>query len=232
MNIKTIIVDDSEQDLTTLKLKFSSVKEPLYEVTSFNNPQDENIFKIPADLYVFDIDMPKVTGFELAKKINELSNTASVIFCSQHDDLVFESFRLNFNYFIRKSHLDQDFKYAIEKLNHQFINQYKYYLYISTEVKRKIPLQQIISIEVSHNCCSFYLENSEVLTQRKSISAIEKELNFSYFVRIHSSYLINIQYIDSLKSNKAILKNGHILPISRSKLKLVNDAYNSFRIER
>lgn len=103
MIIRTILVDDNEQDLNILKLKFNSIKEPIYEVTCFNNPQDENIFKIPADLYVFDIDMPKVTGFELAKKINELSNTASVIFCSQHDDLVFESFRLNFNYFIRKA---------------------------------------------------------------------------------------------------------------------------------
>lgn len=232
MIIRTILVDDNEQDLNILKLKFTSIKEPIYEVTVFNNPQDENIFKIPADLFVFDIDMPKVTGFDLAKKINELSNTTSVIFCSQHDDLVFESFRLNFNYFIRKSHLDQDFNYAIEKLNHQFINKVKYYLYSSNEVKCKIPLQQIISIEVNHNYCSFYLENNEVLTQRKSISAIEKELNSNYFVRIHSSYLINIQYIDSLKSNKAFLTNGHALPVSRSKLKLVNDAYNTFRIER
>lgn len=232
MIIKTILVDDNENDLILIKSKFLAIKEPIYEVTCFNDPMDETIFSTPADLYVFDIDMPKVTGFELAKKINELSKQSNIIFCSQHDDLVFESFRLNFNYFIRKNNLDYDFKYAVEKLNQIFINNHKYYPYTSHEIQRLIPCNQIISIEVDHNLCSFYLENNEILHQRKPINAIERELNSNYFIRIHASYIINLQYLDSIKLNKAILKNGHSLPISRSKMQHVSDAYKIFRIER
>lgn len=232
MIIKTILVDDNIQDLARLKAKFNNVKEPTYEVTCFNNPRDNKIFSTNTDLYVFDIDMPELSGFELAEKINQVSDQANVIFCSQHDDLVFQSFKLNFQYFIRKSHFDEDFNFAIRKINTLFLNTQKCYFYQSQEIQRSIPYQEIIAIEVNHNSSTIYLSNGDILEQRKTINSIEKELISNYFVRIHVSYIINLSYINQIKSNRVFLNNGLVFPISRSKINSTIESYRLFRIER
>lgn len=63
------------------------------------------------------IDMPKINGFDLVRRINSIplkTNQYSVIYISNYENLVFESFKYSPFRFVRKNMLESDFSEAIE----------------------------------------------------------------------------------------------------------------------
>jgi len=124
MKIRCAIVDDNIDDLnkiTELINNLSYESNTSFEVESFSDPRKLQLIK-PYDLFVLDIDMPEINGFALANKIYVKNQDSVIIFCSAHDDLVFDSFKLNAFYFVRKSFLKEDMILALKKFISRCLN--------------------------------------------------------------------------------------------------------------
>ena len=63
---------------------------------------------------------------------------------------------------------------------------------------------------------------------RYSLEKIEKDLNLDKFVRCHKSFLINLTYVENIKSNTAILDSGEEIPVSRYRYKEVKEKFLRF----
>ena len=101
----------------------------------------------PFDLVFLDIDMPEVTGMELAAKLEEQNPQAIVIFISNHEEAVFEAIHYKPFRFIRKAYLQAELSEALQSLKKQ---KEKRARFITLDVKEQqivLPVKEIVYIE-------------------------------------------------------------------------------------
>ncbi len=84
-----------------------------------------------------------------------------------------------------------------------------------------IPIQDILYIEADINYCQIYILDKKSMCVSKTLKSFEQQLiNNKEFYRIHQSYLINLNYINTIIKTKlpqVLMTNGDILTVSRSK---------------
>ena len=65
------------------------MNEKSFDITTFNHDEYEKLISTKYDLYFLDIDMPNMSGFEIARAIEKIYATSEIIFCSSKEYLVF-----------------------------------------------------------------------------------------------------------------------------------------------
>lgn len=219
MVIKVAILDDEQKDLNKVHNYFKSI--------SSNNIQyncdeyqhiNESFFNY--DLYVLDIELPSINGFEAAQMIKEKNPQAILIIHSKRNDLVFESFKFGVFFFIRKDHFEIDMEYCILRLNEHFINNKKEYI----SNNQVIPYQDILYIEkVNHNI-EIHLKDGQILKEKKSIKQIQNEIISNNIIQCHQSYLVNLTHVRKLDENDFVI-NKERIQISRRYIPSARKAY-------
>ncbi|TRX71310.1 LytTR family DNA-binding domain-containing protein [Carboxylicivirga sp. M1479] len=112
----------------------------------------------------------------------------------------------------------------------------KHKIILSTQNTFFFIEEQSILYCKSNNCfTTFYLENGEEITVSCSIKKVEKLLDELFFVRIHQSFIINVNHISRVHKAtvcKVLMRNGELLPISsRRKRYIMQFLHNSVRIQ-
>ena len=87
----------------------------------------------------------------------------------------------------------------------------------------KVLTKNIYYVEVFSHVCIIHTTEGDVEIQT-SISDLEKNL-LEGFVRVHRSYLVNLEQIKKIAKTEIYLENGDIVPLSRRKYKDVNIAF-------
>jgi len=88
-----------------------------------------------------------------------------------------------------------------------------------------LPIEDITHIEAQDDYIALITKERSYL-KKETLSGLEKRLDSRYFVRIHRSYLLNIEYLSKIEpyskdSRIAVLKDGKTLPVSRSGYQLL-----------
>ncbi|MFY7670196.1 LytR/AlgR family response regulator transcription factor [Tenacibaculum sp. MEBiC06402] len=184
-------------------------------VEALNFQQKEEV-----DIYFLDINMPDINGLSLAKIINK---KAHIIFTTAYRDYAIDGFNLNVIDYLLKPIAFDRFLQAIEKipkkatsikdtLNYEVKSDF---LFIRSDRKMiKVSFNDILYIESLSDYIKIHLEN-QVLVTRETISNIYVKLPTHRFLRIHRSYVISIDKIQSY-TNEFIEVSNKALPISRS----------------
>ena len=222
MIIQCAVVDDNLNDIRIIKdtlLSLCRGTDISIQIQSFHNPLNTEIL-MPFSLYILDIDMPELHGFELAGRIYEKYPDAVVIFCTMHDNLVYDSFRLNAFYFIRKNSLSEDLSYAVGKYVSS-LQRKDSYIVRTSEGIAKVPVEKIIYFEVAHNDVYMHLNDNSEFRERKSLQKVAEELSSTGFVQIGKSFLVNLRHIVKISAYKAVLSNDQVISIPRSQYKTI-----------
>lgn len=172
------------------------------------------------NLLLLDIEMPGMDGIALGKRLRAQNDDTKIIYVSEAESRVFESFMVQPLAFVRKSNFLNDISAAAE-------------LYLkTTEQESKgdfldfttrsgiltLKTRQVCYIEGSRNYQLLYVEGrDEPIEIKMTMNKLEEITAESGFIRIHKGYLVNYQYIQHLSSSVATLQNGKQLPIGRSK---------------
>lgn len=173
----------------------------------------------PADLIMLEIDMPKIDGFSIAKKICNRKNGTRIIFVSSHEEMVFQSLKFQPYRFIRKTRLEE-INEALNSYIQESSNEQKYYIVEQKGKIQKIPYSDIIyATKEKHNLHLFC--KGRTFTIRKSMREFELDLQKTAFIRCHSGYIVNPKYISAIKEQMIVLSDDIEIPISRSKLENV-----------
>ncbi len=174
------------------------------------------------DVIFLDIELPGMSGLELAK--NFKNNSTSFVFVTNRDDLVFEAYNTTSTLgFIRKSNVEEDLSCVLFRLKRQ--SQNNIFLTVKTGSSvRKVKYSEILYIEkISHNVILHTL--TDAVTMRKTITEIESLLTCNGFVRTHIGYIVNITHIKSIDTKDVKLSSGKTVPISRQHVKSVKDQF-------
>lgn len=214
----TIYVCDDDKDFCTEITRYFHDSFEDIAVLSCHSGDElyELLEKKAPDCILLDIDMPVVNGFEIAGKINDEYPNTYIVFLSSHSELVFDSFKFKPFDFIRKSKYKSETKNVINRLMSD-IKKNKKEITVTLHGKTMIISQNdIYYIESIHNTLYLYGKNGEIIHYTCTLKQIEQELGNS-FVRVHSGYIIDLKYVSSVSKTNAVMKNGSVIPISRSR---------------
>lgn len=181
------------------------------------------------DILFLDIDMPGISGLEIAKKLREENSDIILIFVSEHEQYVFESIEYSPFRYIRKSRIEKelflDLKAAYARLGEM---QDSYIVIKTSEADVRIKHSDIMYFETAARKVGFHLNNGEILKVRKTIKELKEELNDKNFIKIHSGCVVNAKYIDKLSAYDITLDNGEQLIVSRTRMKNVKIALMNY----
>ena len=175
----------------------------------------------PFDVLFLDIDMPRISGFDIAKIIGESSRNCQVVFVTHHSELVYNSFKFRPLNFVYKAN-DSSFNNRISEVVDQILEHFKQETVIVLEDdisgRISVTLQDVLYIESDKHYVSYHLINQDnPITMRDSISRLTDEYSNKNFVRIHKKYLVNLKHIFNLDMNscQVVFKQSFRLPMSK-----------------
>lgn len=188
----------------------------------YNNKED-------FDILFLDIDMPNISGLEVAKKLREKGSDIILIFISAHEQYVFDSIEYNPFRYIRKNRVKKELPLAMRAVCSRFAEMKDTHIVVKTEdTEVKIKHSDIMYFETTARKVGIHLSNGEILVIRKTIKELCEEINNDDFIRIHSGCVANAKYIDKFSSYDITLDNGEQLIVSRTRIKNVKTALMNY----
>lgn len=227
MKLNCIVVDDSAiQRMTITKLVNESPN--LHLVGDYANALEAKncINHHEVDLIFLDIEMPLINGFDL---LDGMKVKPQIIFITSKADYAVKAFDYEATDFLQKPISKERFLKAVKKALelHQLRNDSSEDLgeaiIIKSNLKKlKIYTSKIKWVEAFGDYIKIITddENHLVLSTMKSF---ESELPEGKFVRVHKSYIVNVERVEKFNSKFAEIGNTKI-PISRNKKDIISEA--------
>lgn len=226
--VNIVICENDKNDQEFVKAKVVEILDDLnieYEIKVYNSGDDllEGYDKY-TDIILLDIQMDGLDGMETARKIREFDDNVEIIFITSFVEYALEGYEVNAYRYLLKPVKDENLMTSlINCLNDR--NFVKRSIVIKEgDTRIKISLKDIMYIEVQGNDITVHTLKDTYRT-KGTMSNFETEINSDMFVRCHKSYLVNLEYIKSIKRYTSILVNDEEVPLSRNKYKEIKDRF-------
>ena len=206
--------------------------ESMGEITSYTH-SDNLLYDITEDKFFFDlilldIEMPGNTGMELAEKIRPFLPSVKIIFITSHIEYAIDAFELSIFRYVPKDDVEKRLPIAIrDAIKLIELEDGKAYTIQTNSRLEKIPFREILYIERDGKNASIATA-SGVTKVRKSLQQVYEELASEEFIFIDRGCIVNMIHIMQVKEGTVILKNGAVLPVSRSHLQEVKAQINAY----
>jgi len=212
--IRTIIIEDEPVSREMLTLMLQRYKNDIEIIDTCSNPTDgiESIAKHQPDLIFLDIQMPKMNGFDMLKKIPSIN--FEVIFTTAFDQYAINAIRISALDYLLKPVDDEDLAAAIDKCRErmqskkpgsQFENLFnnlmnknpldKTLALAASDGISFVKMSDILRVEANGRYAKFYLLNKETILVSKTLGDFEEILSANQFFRIHDSSIINLNHV-------------------------------------
>ncbi len=193
------------------------------------------VSELAPDLMFLDVQMPKLDGFEV---LELLGRSVPVVFTTAYDQYALKAFEVHAIDYLLKPFSEERFAEALSRararLNakeevpiEDLVNDARprtgpveRVLIRDGAQVHVLPVEKIDFVEAQDDYVCFKSEGKDYLKDQ-TMGALEAQLDPSRFVRIHRSYLLNIERIARVElyakdSRVAILRDGRRLPVSRA----------------
>lgn len=182
--------------------------------------------KLEYDLIFLDIEMPKMDGITLAKKLRGLSEKVELVFLTSHIEYALEGYEVNALRYLTKPVKSDKLQEVLAFLMKR--DQNKKTIWVrNKEYEEKVPVSEIVYFEAQNQNVEIHTKE-KVYVHRYNIGDYEKEHEQDGFFRIHRGYLVALKSIESIGQREVELEGGVSLPISKSKEKQLKEALFSY----
>lgn len=219
--LKCAIVDDSTlQRLSIIKLIENHPS--LNLVAEYNNAIEAKmgLMNTAVDLIFLDIEMPILSGFDL---LDDLTHKPQIIFVTGKTKYAFKAFNYDAVDYLRKPISKERFLNAVHKAitNYRLKNDDGFddedFIFVKSNLKkRKVFLNELRYIEALGDYVKLVTEHDELVVL-STMKAFEKLLPENRFLRIHKSYIINLDKVEKYNSKFIELEDDEQLPLSRNR---------------
>lgn len=223
---KIAIIDDYQDAINQMKNKIKefSIKYEI-EITcdEYLDSQKFNFHQY-YDVIFLDIEMPRLNGFDFAKKINKLYNP-KLIFMSNHENNMKHTFDYKPFHYIQKNDFEKSANHVLELLFQSI--EYSMIQISYKGIKHKINIHEISYIDIISGIVTIHSYNDKEYNTWESLSSLYKELTNYHFVSISQSTIINLAYVKKVNKSytEVTLKNDKTFKISTRKRKNFKLAY-------
>ena len=221
--IKTLIVDDEPLALQVLETHIEKLPE-VQLIAKCENAIEANkiLNENQVDLICLDIKMPQISGIEFLKS---LKNPPMVIFTTAFSSYAVEGFELDVIDYLVKPISFERFLKAINKVQERMRNNHKDnyeeddYFYVKADKKLiKIKYDDILYIEGLKDYVIIKTTSGRVVTLQ-TMKSLDEKLSEHNFRRVHRSFIVNIDKINSIMGNMIEIKDKNkekLIPIGKN----------------
>jgi DNA-binding LytR/AlgR family response regulator len=225
--IRAIALDDERPALDVIEA-FCSRIPSITLVKSFTRTGEARLYmeNNPVDLLFLDINMPRESGMEFSRNINQRS---MVIFTTAYSEFAAESYEVEAVDYLLKPFTFERFGQAVQRaqtrlksLNTERIDSGEpAHLFLRVDYGLvKVTLSDILFIEGLDNYLKIHLREAagtgaRTLVVRLTMKAMQDKLPAEHFVRVHRSYIVPFDKIRSVR-NKVVLIEDEEIPVGSS----------------
>lgn len=232
MKLNCVIVDD--EPLAIKLMKSFVERTPFLDLKgTFLNPMDALAFiDETINLVFMDINMPGITGLELSKLIRPQTK---IIFTTAYKEYAFESYEVQAIDYLLKPISYPKFLSAVTRAKEYFeqieaakgasaaalsegsVDPNAEYIFVKCEYKQvRVDLDQILFISGLKDYVRIHLKNQpRPLIALTTMKGIEEKLPANRFCRVHRSYIVAMDKIESVERN-VITIAGEAIPVSEA----------------
>ena len=174
------------------------------------------------DIILLDIDMPELSGLQLAEKIQGLPGKPLLIFVTNQDALVYQTFLYHPFSFIRKSFLEEELETVLLQAVKEVSGRKIRYTFRCGKETVSLLLSDILYLEAEGNYIRLHTQDTDYRF-RETLANVERELEPQGFVRIHKGFLVNQEAVYRIGSDEVTLFDQERLPIGRSNKEQVKE---------
>lgn len=239
--IRCITIDD--EPLALIQLTGYIEKVPFLKLVKACNSALEALdllAKDPVDLIFADINMPDLNGVDFVKS---LVNKPIIIFTTAYTEYAIEGFRVNALDYLLKPFGYNEFLKAANKALHQYELQAKIQqhplpaspdvpaengnnnLFIKADYKMiRLDMNKIIYMESQNEYIRIFFEDQKPVMTLLSMKKLEERLPAERFMRVHRSYIVNLEKITAVANNRIIYGKDTYIPIGNQ----YKDKFNEY----
>lgn len=185
------------------------------------------------DILFLDILMPGQTGIQTAAEIRNYDTCVKIIFLSDSSEYAVQSYTVGAYFYQLKPIWRESFFRLMDSVISTCEKEHvdSLILQCKTGVTR-IELRQLEYCEVIHRTLFFHLSSGKVLESVGSLDALCQQLQaHPNFLRPHRSYLVNLDYVQSLSPRDITLCCLTRIPLPRGKYQQIKDAYLEYAFQ-
>ncbi len=218
--INIAICDDEKRVLDDLSVKIQKAFDQSgYALNLFSTDNSfvllEYLKNNISDVLFLDIDMPKLGGMDIAQFLTDKNTETLLVFVTNHDALVYQSFLYHPFGFIRKSHFDEEIGIVSESIVRELQKKNEYFSFKTNEGYCRVLTSDILYLESKQNYINLHTFD-KTFKFRSTIISVENELTVKGFIRIHKGFLVNGKHIFRVYGENIELDDKTLLPIGRT----------------
>ncbi len=193
------------------------------------------------DLVFLDVQMPKITGFEM---LELLEDPPAIIFTTAFDEYAIQAFEKNAVDYLLKPYSEARFHQAVQKFLERPEEKKSNAAAVADHSRSKtqsadrvvikdgakiriIPVEEVVRLEADDDYVKVFSKQGNFM-KKQTLKNFEEGLSADHFVRVHRSHLVNLMHIERIdpyekNAHVALLKNGERVPVSRSGYQKLKD---------
>lgn len=237
--IKAILIDDEKHCLDTLSILIAEYcpEVEIIEKCQSGKTGIEAIRKFSPDVVFLDIQMPSMTGFQLLEQLGQIH--FGIVFTTSFDQYAIKAIHFSALDYLLKPVTAKDLIAAVHRVEQQKqfpaaeqfemlysrlqhkVTAFQKIAIPTVEGFELISVDQVITCEADDNYTHFLLKAKKELIASRTLKEIEEQLReFPNFVRVHHSYMININEVTKYVRGEGgylLMSDGSTVNVSRSR---------------
>lgn len=228
------ICDDDLKELSLLRTYLEEYIMPSGEhliLDSFQNGVDliQSLKGKQYDLLIMDILMPVMTGMQTAQEIRINNEKIPIIFLTSSPEFAVESYRVKaYDYLLKP--IDKRLLYSdLDHISTEHTRQNDSLAIKTPKTMMIIPFSQIEVVEINNKTLQIHLSNGSIKSVNGKLSDYEDLLlQRKEFIKVHRSYIVNMNLMQTFSNQSFLSLTGLSIPISRNALRDVKETYISY----
>jgi len=232
--MRIAICDDMRRDTLRLKealTRYLSAHRVDAEIDCFESGEDFIAAFVPEkyQLIFMDIYMKEggLSGMEAAEMAYEADKNAAIVMVTTSTDYAVAGYGVA-QYYIVKPVGDEALAKAMEKCR-ALLERYTQTIEVTVDKQpAEIRLRDIYYIESMKHHCVFISAGGKLTATDMKIDGLAEKLGGLPFVQCHRSYVVNLLYVQTIRGNDFMMKNGKAVPIARTQKAEVQKSFKKY----
>lgn len=199
------------------------------QVVCFHSPKEllfETQGTYPFELMLLDIEMPDMSGMELARIIRRTDQKVLIAFLTNYADFVFDGYEVGAFRYLLKAQANEKLFPLLDEAGTK-LEREKHYLLVKAQGEDiRLELTEILYLEADRHDTIIHMEKESRLL-KLPISKLSPLLGEAYAMA-HRSYIVNLEYVERLSRKECLMSNGERVPVSRGAFGSLNCAFISY----
>lgn len=175
-----------------------------------------------ADILLLDIEMGRMNGVELAKRLRQERDGAQIVFITGYPDFMAEGYEVFALHYLMKPVSYGKLRAVLDRAAENIAKAERRLCVTYDRRTDYVPLSQILYIEAQKQYVLIHAFG-KTYRMKRSLAGLEEELD-EYFCKCQRSFCVNLRHVTQVKTGGVVLKNGEEIPISRGMSEIIGRA--------